>query len=230
MSGLHALIANTGNDESATMHGQTGVTVGHEDLLGCEDGNLHNAPEVFAISTDCHQRSGRVHLGLYLGRTPTLPLTGTRCHDGGVTLRPGVLLRRGCIRRCPVCGSGGLFTRWFVMAPSCAGCGLVFRRAPGHWLGSWFLNVLVVQTVLVVGISVLVATTWPSPLAWYEIAGVVAAALAVPVVFFPFSRTLWTAIDLIMRPLDFDDGVAPGVELEQAALQRGEPVGPGLPD
>lgn len=116
------------------------------------------------------------------------------------------------------------------MAPACPGCGLVFRRAPGHWLGSWFLNVLVVQTVLVVGISVLVAATWPSPLAWFEVAGVVVVALAVPVVFFPYSRTLWTAIDLVMRPLDFDDGVAPGVELEQAALQRGQPVGPVEPD
>ena len=62
MSRLHALVANTRSDESATMHSQTSVTVGHEDLLGCEDGNLHNAPEVFAISTNCHQRPGRVHL------------------------------------------------------------------------------------------------------------------------------------------------------------------------
>lgn len=92
------------------------------------------------------------------------------------------------------------------------------------------MNILVVQTVLVVGISVLVATTWPSPLTWYEIGGVVIVALAVPMVFFPFSRTLWTAIDLIMRPLEFDDGVAPGVELEQVALHRGEAAGPPGPD
>ena len=64
MSGLQALLENTGNDESAAMHSQTGITVGHEALLGCEDGNLHNAPEVFAISTNCHQRPGRVHQGL----------------------------------------------------------------------------------------------------------------------------------------------------------------------
>jgi hypothetical protein len=36
----------------------------------------------------------------------------------------------------------------------------------------------------------------------------------VPFVFFPLSRTLWMAIDLAMRPLDFDDGVAPGFELQ----------------
>lgn len=92
----------------------------------------------------------------------------------------------------------------------------MFRRSPGHWLGSWFLNVLVVQSVLVVGITVLVAVTWPARLSLLAIVGVVAVALVVPVAIFPFTRTLWTAIDLIMRPLEFDDGVPPGVELEQA--------------
>ena len=44
--------------------------------------------------------------------------------------------------------------------------------------------------------------------------GAAAAALVVPFAFFPWSRTLWVAIDLAMRPLEFDDGVAPGFELE----------------
>ena len=33
--------------------------------------------------------------------------------------------------------------------------------------------------------------------------------------FFPISRTLWCAIDLAMRPLDYDDGVAPGFILSE---------------
>jgi len=129
-------------------------------------------------------------------------------------------VRRGCARRCPVCGQGHLFRRWFSMLPACPGCGLVFRRAPGHWLGSWFLNVLLVQAVLVVGISLLVAATWPARLSWPGLTLIVAMAIGIPLAFFPFSRTLWTALDLIMRPLDFHDGVAPGVELEQAEHHR----------
>lgn len=101
------------------------------------------------------------------------------------------------------------------MRTTCPGCGLVFRRAPGQWLGSWFLNIVLVQAVLVVGISVLVAVTWPARLSWLAIAAVVVVALMVPLVTFPFSRTLWVAIDLVMRPLDFNDGVPPGIELEQ---------------
>jgi|688.fasta_scaffold11026_13 uncharacterized protein (DUF983 family) len=144
-----------------------------------------------------------------------------------MALSGSLLLRRGAMRRCPVCGQGHLFRRWFLMESACPGCGLVFRRAPGHWLGSWFLNVLVVQSVLVAGISVVVALTWPARLNAWSIGLVVAVALSVPALFFPFSRTIWTAIDLVMRPLDFDDGVDPGVELSQ--LPPGGPRPRGRP-
>jgi uncharacterized protein (DUF983 family) len=132
-----------------------------------------------------------------------------------MALPASVLLRRAVVRRCPVCGHGQLFRHWFAMVPACPGCRFVFRRTPGHWLGSWFLSVLLVQTVLVVTITLVVASIWPqrpSTLVFVLMAGL---AVAVPVAFFPFSRTIWTAIDLVMRPLEFEDGVAPGVELEQ---------------
>lgn len=91
----------------------------------------------------------------------------------------------------------------------------MFRRTPGHWLGSWFLSVLLVQSVLVVTITIVVAVTWPSRPSVLVFVAMAGLAVSVPVLFFPFSRTLWTAIDLVMRPLEFGDGVAPGVELEQ---------------
>lgn len=150
-----------------------------------------------------------------------------RCKDGDVGLRASKLVGRGLMRRCPVCGSGHLFRLWFAMRTACPGCGLVFRRAPGQWLGSWFLNIVLVQVVLVVGISGLVAATWPARLSWLAIGAVVVVAIMIPLLTFPFSRTLWMAIDLIMRPLEFDDGVAPGVELEQSERNRRRaPSGP----
>lgn len=100
------------------------------------------------------------------------------------------------------------------MVPSCPGCGLRFQRVPGHWLGSWFLNICVAQTAVVAILVLGVAATYPdSPML---LLGVLAglAAVVVPLVFFPFSRTIWCAIDLVMRPLEFHDGVAPGYELE----------------
>ena len=135
-------------------------------------------------------------------------------HNGVVTITTGVLMRRGMRRRCPVCGQGRLFRQWVRMVPSCPRCGLVFGRIPGHWLGSWFLNICVVQTAVVLILIIGVAATWPEPPMWTIGSAVALAAVIVPLYFFPFSRTIWTAIDLAMRPLEFDDGVPPGFELE----------------
>jgi uncharacterized protein (DUF983 family) len=100
------------------------------------------------------------------------------------------------------------------MVEACPRCGLRFRRIPGQWMGSWFLNICVAQLVVALVLIIGVAITWPAPPMWL-IGGLdLAAALAVPFVFFPFSRTLWTAIDLAMRPLEFGEDVAPGFELD----------------
>ncbi len=125
------------------------------------------------------------------------------------------ILGRGFRRRCAVCGSGHLFRHWVSMVEVCPRCGLQFERVPGQWLGSWFLNVVVVQASVVAVLVIGVATTYPdTPMGTILVVGLV-VAVVVPVLFFPYSRTIWTAIDLAMRPLTFDEGVAPGFELER---------------
>lgn len=101
------------------------------------------------------------------------------------------------------------------MEPSCPTCGLVFGRIPGHWLGSWFLNVCLVQAVVLLVLLIGTGSTWPDPPMLAIAVGAGVAAIVTPIVFFPFTRTVWTAIDLAMRPLDYDDGVAPGFMLEE---------------
>jgi hypothetical protein len=120
-----------------------------------------------------------------------------------------------------VCGQGKIFTRWVRMSERCPRCQFRFRREPGEWLGSWFLNICLAQVLLVLVLIVEVAVSAPRP----SVAGLLGSALAVavgfPVFFFPFSRTLWVAIDLAMRPLELHEGVAPLWELEgdRRALQ-----------
>lgn len=100
------------------------------------------------------------------------------------------------------------------MVECCPRCGLRFNRIPGHWLGSWFLNVVVVQVAVVAVLVVGVAATYPdTPIGPIFAVGLV-VAVGLPFLFFPYSRTIWTAIDLAMRPLTFDEGVPPGFELE----------------
>jgi len=143
-------------------------------------------------------------------------------HDEGVALSTGVMLRRGLRRRCPVCGQNKLFRRWIAMADDCPRCGLTFQRVPGQWLGSWFLNVCLAQ-VLVIGIVLggsIVAYPDPPLL----LLGLVGGAVTVlfPIWFFPYSRMIWVAIDLAMRPLEWTEGVDPHWELsaETEALAR----------
>lgn len=99
------------------------------------------------------------------------------------------------------------------MVHVCPRCGLVFRRIDGQWLGSWFLNICVAQAAVALALIIGVAITWPAPPMWPIGIATVLVAVAVPFLFFPFSRTIWTAIDLAMRPLEFEEGVAPGFEL-----------------
>jgi len=109
------------------------------------------------------------------------------------------------------------------MVDACPRCGLVFRRIEGQWLGSWFLNICLAQGVVALVLIVGVAITYPDPPMGAIGTVTVLAALAVPFLFFPFSRTIWTAIDLAMRPLEFEEGVAPGFELD-SELDRHEPA------
>ena len=147
----------------------------------------------------------------------------------------GLLLRRGLAASCPVCGGRGVFRRWVRMEERCPRCGLVFARSDGHWLGSWFLKICASQIVVTVIVFVGFTVTYPhvDAVAVGLLAGVGAVfgcagcagcagggAVVAPILFFPTSRMLWTAIDLAMRPLDFDDGVAPGWALEHLHDER----------
>ncbi len=132
-----------------------------------------------------------------------------------MALSASTVLKRGLLKRCAVCGEGNQFRAWLRMRPSCRRCGYRFHRAPGQWLGSWFLNVIVAQTVVVLVLVTVAALSWPHTSASVLISATLLSAIVTPVLFFPFSRTIWIAIDLVMKPLDFDDDVAPGFELER---------------
>jgi hypothetical protein len=100
------------------------------------------------------------------------------------------------------------------MVERCPRCRLRFQREPGEWLGSWFLNICAAQ-VLVLGFVVVgVAVFHPRPPV--VALGVIGLAVAVlfPLWFFPYSRTIWVAISLAMRPLELSEGVDPHWELE----------------
>jgi uncharacterized protein (DUF983 family) len=132
-----------------------------------------------------------------------------------VSLSTGTLLRRGVHRRCPVCGQKKLFRKWVQMIERCPRCSFRFQREPGEWLGSWFINLCLAQ-ILVIGVMIgLVVASYPrTPVVAMLVAGLL-ATVVFPVWFFPYSRTIWVAISLAMRPLSLDEDVDPQFELEE---------------
>lgn len=126
----------------------------------------------------------------------------------------GRMLRRGLLGCCPVCGSRAAVHHLVKVDEACPRCGLVFRRDESQGLGAGFLNVCVAQTAVIFVLFGAFVATYPQVNVGFLLALGVSVAVVVPVGFFASSRMLWTAIDLSMRPLDFEDGVAPGWELE----------------
>ena len=116
-----------------------------------------------------------------------------------------VLVGRAMRRRCPCCGGGGLFSSWFTMAPRCPTCGLASDRVVGHWIGAVGMNTIVsfgaLAIVLVVGMLLTYPDIPPFPL----LGAALATAIGVPLLFWPFSQTLWTAIDIMMRPITVEE-------------------------
>ena len=106
------------------------------------------------------------------------------------------ILARGATRHCPRCGAGRLFRRWFTMVPDCPRCGLHFEREPGYWTGAVAMNTILVGGLFTIVLVICLVLTVPE-VPWVAILGIVVPiTLLGPLVAYPFSKTLWCAVDL----------------------------------
>jgi len=86
------------------------------------------------------------------------------------------------------------------MVERCPGCNLRFERVDGHLSGALGVNtVLSVVVVVAAGVVGFIVTYPELPIVPLMVA-VVGTAILFPVFFYPFSKTVWTAVDLRMRP------------------------------
>jgi Protein of unknown function (DUF983) len=114
-------------------------------------------------------------------------------------VKPFVTLLRGLSKRCPYCGSGKLFRRWFTMVETCPKCHVKFEREPGFFLGATTMNLafMLVACGLVIAVGFGIKGTDGSILPMMIAGG--CATILLPPLLYPFSKTLWCAVDLIMR-------------------------------
>ncbi len=117
-------------------------------------------------------------------------------------IKLGTLLRRGLRKRCPVCGNGGLFASWFKLKDRCPTCGYTFAREEGYWVSAIIVNMGVIEAIFLLVFVVVVIATAPE-VAWGPLIVLAAIVnLAFPIFWYPFSKTVWMAIDLYFHPLE----------------------------
>ena len=115
--------------------------------------------------------------------------------------RMGTMVGRALLLRCPNCGSRGLMKNWFKMQERCPTCGIRIEREGNDYLsGSVMFNLVLAELIFAFVLVVYLVIAWPN-VNWdtLEIAAPLGMAAA-PFVLFPFSKLVWLAADLALRP------------------------------
>jgi uncharacterized protein (DUF983 family) len=111
------------------------------------------------------------------------------------------LFARAIRLRCPNCGGGPLFRSWFRLRSHCPACGLPLERGEeGYQVGSYMFNIIASELLFAAIFLAALLLTWPDP-PWelLQYGGMTLMVLA-PLLFYPFSKTLFLAFDLVFRP------------------------------
>lgn len=113
---------------------------------------------------------------------------------------------RGATKRCPRCGAGGLFSSWFRIREKCPRCGLRLEREEGGFLGAITLNYIATAVAWVALLVIWLIVDLPDlHVAALTIASL-AVAVLVPLLFWPFSKTIWCAVDYLIYRTSPDYG------------------------
>jgi uncharacterized protein (DUF983 family) len=111
------------------------------------------------------------------------------------------MLGRALTLRCPNCGSRGLLRSWFKLNDRCPRCGIrVEREGNDYMAGSLMFNIVLAEMIFAAAFVAYLLITWPHP-NWDRLEIVAPLGMAIaPFVLFPFSKLVWLAADLALRP------------------------------
>ena len=107
------------------------------------------------------------------------------------------MLARAVRLRCPACGKGALFHRYFCRTETCDSCRWRFERGEGHWVGGSEVHMILSYVVSVVICIPLLIVLGRTPAA---MAGVIALHVALSLVAFRYSRSFFLAVDYYIDP------------------------------
>lgn len=87
----------------------------------------------------------------------------------------------------------------------CPTCGFRFERESGYWVGAMIINTAVSFAAILVTFVLGMVITWPD-VPWTALLVVtIFVAGAVPVIWYPLSKTVWQAIELSYHQLEEDE-------------------------
>lgn len=116
-------------------------------------------------------------------------------------LRGSRLVWRALLLRCPECGGREIFTTWFRMRATCPTCALPLDRGErGYQVGSYMVNIIATELLFMAVFLGVLRATWPTP-PWTLLQyGGPALMVLAPIVLYPFTKTAFLAVDLMVRP------------------------------
>jgi uncharacterized protein (DUF983 family) len=127
------------------------------------------------------------------------------------------MLARALVLRCPHCGARRTFLAgWFRRHDRCRTCGIRWRREEGFELGAVTINTVLTFGSIVVVMAAVVIATVPDVPGLPLVGALAGVALLMPVLVYPFTYTLWLAVDLRVHPPDAQ-------ELAEASLAVATP-------
>ena len=94
---------------------------------------------------------------------------------------------------------------YFELAETCPSCGLRFEREERYWAGALIVNTTVTFLSFLVVFVAGVLLTWPE-VPWAGLMAVtIGVNLILPILFYPISKTVWSAMELSWHPLEEDE-------------------------
>jgi uncharacterized protein (DUF983 family) len=128
----------------------------------------------------------------------------------------GRMLRRAAMLRCPRCGSRRTFIRkWLGKYERCRTCGIRWRREEGFELGAVTINTVLTFIVLTAGMTIGFIRTSPDIPVLPLVLSLVGVAILMPIVIYPFTFTIWLALDLAVHRPDAAELAAAAAAISQ---------------
>ncbi len=88
------------------------------------------------------------------------------------------------------------------MMDHCSTCGHRFEREPGYWVGAVIFSTIIAIASIFLPFGLVLVLTWPA-VPWTLLTVVTLSSTAlVPILTYPYARTLWMAYDLYVHPLE----------------------------